>query len=85
MSIKKIIINRKYDPQTCIYSSSLLLLATVIELCSKSTRSAFGSLMVTFWALGVMLLPGVAYLVKPWRHLQAALAVPSGILLVSYW
>jgi OCT family organic cation transporter-like MFS transporter 4/5 len=32
-----------------------------------------------------MVLPGVAYYVRDWRHLQLALSAPSVILIFTWW
>ncbi|MPC96967.1 Solute carrier family 22 member 20 [Portunus trituberculatus] len=45
-------------------------------------RGLVGIMFSVPFALGNMLLPGVAYLVRDWRHLHLAISVPV-ILLIS--
>ncbi|XP_071526276.1 solute carrier family 22 member 13-like [Panulirus ornatus] len=57
----------------------------LMEICSAKERSKFGTLFMLPWALGYMALPGIAYLVKRWRWLQATLSLPTLLLTLQYW
>lgn len=56
-----------------------------MEVCSPSQRTYVGSFFVVPWALGYMAVPGVAYFVRPWRWLQAAITVPVLYTLIYFW
>ncbi|XP_068223638.1 solute carrier family 22 member 6-B-like isoform X2 [Palaemon carinicauda] len=57
----------------------------VMEICSHSQRSSVGSLGGIPWSLGYIIVPGIAYLIRPWRWLQAAYSVPMIYLISYYW
>ncbi|XP_063840969.1 organic cation transporter protein-like isoform X2 [Scylla paramamosain] len=73
----------------CTHSTAIFSLVTcnfliMMEMCTPSSRSTFGSLFSMAWAVACMMLPGIAYLIKPWRYLQAALTLPNLIFLLSW-
>ena len=41
-------------------------------------------LMQMFWALGIMSLALLGYLIPDWKHLQLAVALPVNVLSVAY-
>lgn len=45
-----------------------------MEVCSPSQRNYVGALFMLPWSVGCMLMPGIAYLLRPWRCLQAVYA-----------
>lgn len=53
----------------------------VTEVSAPRQRSSAGSLFAVPWALGYTTTPGIAYLVRTWTWLQAALT----LLLVYVW
>ncbi|XP_068202142.1 organic cation transporter protein-like [Palaemon carinicauda] len=57
----------------------------MMELCSLRQRSSAGSMFVIPFAIGFMLVPGIAYFVRPWRWLQAAYAIPFLPLILYFW
>ncbi|XP_066955024.1 organic cation transporter protein-like isoform X2 [Macrobrachium rosenbergii] len=57
----------------------------VMELFSPSQRSSLGSLFVLPWAIGYMLVPGIAYIIRSWRWLQTAYSMPVILLFSYYW
>ena len=55
------------------------------ELLGKSTRVTFSTLGVcVFYAIGYALLPLLAYFIRSWRVLLAALSLP-GLLYIPLW
>ncbi|XP_042868981.1 organic cation transporter protein-like [Penaeus japonicus] len=57
----------------------------VMELCSSRHRSTVSVMFVVPWALGYMVLPGIAYLVRTWYWLQVALTVPALYTISYFW
>ncbi|GCB78535.1 hypothetical protein scyTo_0020686 [Scyliorhinus torazame] len=56
------------------------------ELFAKSTRIAFTTVGVCiFYALGYMLLPLLAYLIRDWRMLLLALTLPEVLYMPLWW
>ncbi|XP_064108834.1 organic cation transporter protein-like isoform X1 [Macrobrachium nipponense] len=70
-----------------IFSMSLYVgnFVNVMELCSPRQRCSVGSLFVVPFAIGFMVVPGIAYFVRPWRWLQAAYALPLLPLVLYFW
>ncbi|XP_063840218.1 solute carrier family 22 member 20-like [Scylla paramamosain] len=64
-----------------IYLSCFIIM---MEWTATSTRSSFGSLTVMAWAVGCMMVPGIAYIIRPWRYLQAAFVLPYVIFLLGW-
>ena len=56
-----------------------------METVGGKGRTTMGMLYQCFFAVGFMLLPGIAYFVNEWRILQLCISVPSAILLLYYW
>ncbi|OXA57254.1 Organic cation transporter protein [Folsomia candida] len=65
-----------------VYGTSFVL---VIEVLGPGWRGLAGNLFCLPFAVGYMLLPGVAYYIRNWRYLQLALSGPSLILLATWW
>jgi Flp pilus assembly protein TadB len=57
----------------------------VTELFPSHYRTRPGIAIQLFWALGIMVLAGLAYWIKNWRHLQMIISLPSLVLAASYW
>lgn len=57
----------------------------VMETVGPEGRTTLGMLYQCFFAVGFMLLPGIAYFVTNWRNLQLCISVPSALLLLYYW
>ncbi|XP_046582090.1 organic cation transporter-like protein [Haliotis rubra] len=55
-----------------------------MEFVGPSKRTFTGMVIEYFWTAGLLLLTGLAYLVRKWRHLRLALGIPP-ILFVVYW
>ncbi|KAK8387397.1 hypothetical protein O3P69_018173 [Scylla paramamosain] len=57
----------------------------VMETVGPEGRTTMGMLYQCFFAVGFMLLPGIAYFVNNWRNLQLCISIPSILLLLYYW
>ncbi|XP_051971260.1 solute carrier family 22 member 13b [Xyrauchen texanus] len=55
------------------------------EWCGSSKRALFTILTHCFYAIGLMLLSGVAYGIRNWRILQLVLSAPVGLFCFYYW
>ncbi|XP_066986623.1 organic cation transporter protein-like isoform X1 [Macrobrachium rosenbergii] len=57
----------------------------MMEICSPSQRSSIGSVGGIPWSVGYMIVPGIAYLIRPWRWLQVAYTFPTIFFFSFYW
>ncbi|XP_068223639.1 organic cation transporter protein-like [Palaemon carinicauda] len=57
----------------------------MMEMCSPSQRSSIGSVGGIPWSVGYMIVPGIAYLIRPWRWLQVAYTFPTIFFFSFYW
>lgn len=57
----------------------------VTELVGSNYRRVVGIVAQIFFTFGVMVLPGIAYLIQTWRWLHLALILPNFFFLVYYW
>lgn len=55
------------------------------EWCGSAKRALFTILSHCFYAIGLMLLSGVAFGIRNWRILQLVLSAPVGLFFVYYW
>lgn len=55
-----------------------------MELVGPKKRMLVGMMMQTFWSVGLMILGGIAYVVRDWDKLQMIMSFPI-LLLLSYW
>ncbi|XP_050727693.1 organic cation transporter protein-like isoform X2 [Eriocheir sinensis] len=53
------------------------LFVFVMETTATRYRAAVGTLFVIPWALGYMLVPGIAYLLPTWKIMQTAYSIPA--------
>lgn len=59
---------------------------TGTELLGPQGRQVFSTGGVcVFFALGYLMLPLLAFLLRDWRHLLAGLSVPSFLMLPLWW
>ncbi|XP_064595319.1 organic cation transporter protein-like [Liolophura sinensis] len=56
-----------------------------VELVGPSKRVWAGIVIEYFFALGIVLLAGIAFLIRNWRYLQIAVSLPSALFLVYWW
>ncbi|XP_071526063.1 organic cation transporter protein-like [Panulirus ornatus] len=65
-----------------LYISSFVY---AMETCATHHREALCTLLAMPWALSLLLLAGIAYLVRSWRCLQITLSSPAILTIVFYW
>ena len=56
-----------------------------MEFFMPAQRPMVGAVMECFWGATVMVLPGLAYALPNWRHLQIAVSLPSLLALFYIW
>ncbi|KAK7476393.1 hypothetical protein BaRGS_00032393, partial [Batillaria attramentaria] len=62
----------------------LVIFVLGMELVGPKKRMFVGIVVEMFWSVGVMLLGGIAYLVRDWDKLQMIVSFPV-LLLLGYW
>lgn len=65
---------------TIVYQTSYIL---AVEACTMKQRGVVGILFSVPFALGYMMLPGVAYYIREWRHLHLVISLPVIILIAN--
>ncbi|XP_068710266.1 organic cation transporter protein-like [Montipora foliosa] len=68
----------------CVGSSSLSMFVLLVEYVGKRHRHVVGTSLWYFFALSLMLLSLFGYLIRDWRTLSTAGAVP-GLLQIFFW
>lgn len=61
------------------------LYCTVTEVASEKHRRWMGIAYNTGYATGIVIVPGIAYLLHEWRHIQLAISLPALLLLIHLW
>ncbi|CAI5770377.1 solute carrier family 22 member 3 [Podarcis lilfordi] len=57
----------------------------VTEIVGSDQRRIVGIVIQIFFTLGVVILPGIAYLIPTWREIQLATTLPNFLFLLYYW
>ncbi|XP_053566917.1 solute carrier family 22 member 3 [Bombina bombina] len=57
----------------------------VTELVGSKQRRIVGIVVQMFFTLGVMIVPGIAYLIPTWQGIQLAISLPNFLFLLYYW
>ena len=65
-------------------SSSLAMFVLVFEYVGKRHRHVIGTTLFYFWILSLMVLALFAWLIRDWRTLAMAAAIP-GLLTIFFW
>lgn len=64
---------------------SLTSIVLSLEWTDTTHRSFVGVIGSTAWSVGNMLLAGLAFAIRDWRHLMLAVTAPLGAALLSWW
>ncbi|KAM8946972.1 solute carrier family 22 member 3 [Pelodytes ibericus] len=57
----------------------------VTELVGSKQRRIVGIVVQMFFTFGVMIIPGIAYLIPTWQGIQLAITLPNFLFLFYYW
>ncbi|KAG8444467.1 hypothetical protein GDO86_009588 [Hymenochirus boettgeri] len=57
----------------------------VTEIVGSRQRRIVGIVVQMFFTLGVMIIPGIAYLIPTWQGIQLAISLPNFLFLIYYW
>uniref|UniRef100_A0A3B3TC24 Solute carrier family 22 member 3 n=1 Tax=Paramormyrops kingsleyae TaxID=1676925 RepID=A0A3B3TC24_9TELE len=57
----------------------------VTEIVGSDQRRLVGTVAQLFFTAGVIILPGIAYLIPSWKTLQFSITAPCFLFLVYYW
>lgn len=68
----------------CVGSSSLSMYILLFEYVGKRHRHVIGTTLWYFWVLSLMVLAFFAWLIRDWRTLAMAAAIP-GLLVIFFW
>ncbi|XP_043197153.1 organic cation transporter protein-like [Amphibalanus amphitrite] len=68
----------------CAFSLSPLVVL-ILEIVTPEWRLLIGLLIQVPFALGVMALSAMAYLLPNWWHLQLAMAIPTLLYIIDFW
>lgn len=58
---------------------------TLTEVASEKHRRWMGIAYNTGYATGIVIVSGIAYLLREWRHIQLAISLPALLLLIHLW
>uniref|UniRef100_A0A8D0L3A1 Solute carrier family 22 member 3 n=1 Tax=Sphenodon punctatus TaxID=8508 RepID=A0A8D0L3A1_SPHPU len=70
-----------------IFAKGTWLTAYVIvtEIVGSDQRRIVGIVIQIFFTLGIIILPGIAYLIPTWQGIQLAITLPNFFFLLYYW
>ncbi|XP_074846383.1 solute carrier family 22 member 3 [Carettochelys insculpta] len=57
----------------------------VTEIVGSDQRRIVGIVIQMFFTLGIMILPGIAYVIPTWQGIQLAITLPNFLFLLYYW
>uniref|UniRef100_A0A6I8NF29 Solute carrier family 22 member 3 n=1 Tax=Ornithorhynchus anatinus TaxID=9258 RepID=A0A6I8NF29_ORNAN len=57
----------------------------VMEIVGSKQRRIVGIVIQMFFTLGIIILPGIAYLIPKWQGIQLAITLPNFLFLLYYW
>uniref|UniRef100_A0A8C8RJN9 Solute carrier family 22 member 3 n=1 Tax=Pelusios castaneus TaxID=367368 RepID=A0A8C8RJN9_9SAUR len=57
----------------------------VTEIVGSDQRRIVGIVIQIFFTIGIMILPGIAYLIPTWQGIQLAITLPNFLFLLYYW
>lgn len=72
-----------------LQNCSILILicapVTVTEVAGEKHRQWMGIAYNAGYASGIVIVPGVAYLLHEWRYIQLTISLPALLLLIHMW
>uniref|UniRef100_A0A5F8GE90 Solute carrier family 22 member 3 n=1 Tax=Monodelphis domestica TaxID=13616 RepID=A0A5F8GE90_MONDO len=57
----------------------------VTEMVGSKQRRIVGIVIQMFFTLGIIIIPGIAYLIPKWQGIQLAITLPNFLFLLYYW
>ncbi|XP_068926468.1 solute carrier family 22 member 3 [Petaurus breviceps papuanus] len=57
----------------------------VTEMVGSKQRRIVGIVIQMFFTLGIIIIPGIAYLIPNWQGIQLAITLPNFLFLLYYW
>ena len=64
---------------------SFLIILSGMEIVGPSKRVWAGVVIEYFFAIGLVVLAGIAYAIREWKYIEIAVSVPSVFFLLYWW
>ncbi|XP_041369553.1 organic cation transporter protein-like [Gigantopelta aegis] len=63
----------------------MIAFVIAMELVGPSKRTFVGLVIEVFWCIGLIILSGLAYFIRDWRHLQLSVTAPAVLFFLYWW
>lgn len=63
----------------------IFIILTVVEFFRAEKRKIVSMVSRTCYSIGMVILPGLAYVLVSWRNLQLAISLPCFLFILFYW